>query len=288
MAIKNVSSIVFSFEGDLWKASTVDLQATRLTAMQGYETTPRISPDGKWLAFTGEQMGNTDIYVMPLSGGEVKQLTFHSAADIVSNFSWDSKTIYFTSSRYGPASAFTVDINGGTPKRLFGDHYFLMDHLIAEHPITGDIYFNDTWESNNQVARKRYKGPFNPDIQSYNIKTRTYQKHTDWVGKDFATTIDQKGSIYFISDEANGEYNLYTFSNGKKTALTQFNSSIKTPIVSANGAYVVFEKDYQLWWYNIANKKASPLNIQLFRNQILPAQKEYDVRGKIGAVLAAI
>ena len=276
--------IVFSFEGDLWKASTADLQATRLTAMQGYETTPRISPDGKWVAFTGEQMGNTDVYIMPLSGGEVKQLTFHSAADIVSNFSWDSKTIYFTSSRYGPASAYTVDINGGTPKRLFGDHYFLMDHLIAEHPITGDIYFNDTWESNNQVARKRYKGPFNPDIQSYNLKTRAYQKHTDWVGKDFATTIDQKGSIYFISDEANGEYNLYTFSNGKKTALTQFNSSIKTPIVSANGAYVVFEKDYQLWWYNIANKKASPLNIQLFRNQILPAQKEYDVRGKIGAM----
>lgn len=280
----DAQTVVFSFEGDLWKASTADLQATRLTAMQGYETTPRISPDGKWVAFTGEQMGNTDVYIMPLSGGEVKQLTFHSAADIVSNFSWDSKTIYFTSSRYGPASAYTVDINGGTPKRLFGDHYFLMDHLIAEHPITGDIYFNDTWESNNQVARKRYKGPFNPDIQSYNLKTRAYQKHTDWVGKDFATTIDQKGSIYFISDEANGEYNLYTFSNGKKTALTQFNSSIKTPIVSANGAYVVFEKDYQLWWYNIANKKASPLNIQLFRNQILPAQKEYDVRGKIGAM----
>ncbi|MFY8023782.1 MAG: hypothetical protein ACOVNO_00445, partial [Sediminibacterium sp.] len=98
----DAQTVVFSFEGDLWKASTSDLQATRLTAMQGYETTPRISPDGKWLAFTGEQMGNTDVYIMPLGGGEVKQLTFHSAADLVSNFSWDSKTIYFTSSRYGP------------------------------------------------------------------------------------------------------------------------------------------------------------------------------------------
>lgn len=280
----DAQTVVFSFEGDLWKASTADLQATRLTAMQGYETTPRISPDGKWLAFTGEQMGNTDVYIMPLNGGEVKQLTFHSAADIVSNFSWDSKTIYFTSSRYGPASAYTVGINGGTPKRLFADHYFLMDHLIAEHPTTGDIYFNDTWESNNQVARKRYKGPFNPDIQSFNLTTKAYKKHTDWVGKDFATTIDRKGAIYFISDEANGEYNLYTFNNGKKTALTDFNSSIKTPIVSANGAYIVFEKDYQLWWHNVATKKSSPLNIQLYRNQILPAQKEYDVRGKIGAM----
>lgn len=280
----DAKTVVFSFEGDLWKAATTDLQATRLTAMQGYETTPRISPDGQWLAFTGEQMGNTDIYIMPLAGGEIKQLTFHSAADQLSNFSWDSKTIYFTSSRYGPVSAYTVSINGGTPKRLFGDHYFLMDHLVAEHPISGDLYFNDTWESNNQVARKRYKGPFNPDIQSYNPKTKQYQKHTNWEGKDFASTIDQKGNLYFISDEANGEYNLYTIQNGKKTALTQFTTSIKTPVVSASGAYIVFEKDYQIWWYNVASKTASPLNIQLYRNQVLPAQKEYDVRGKITAM----
>lgn len=280
----DAKTVVFAFEGDLWKASTADLQATRLTAMQGYETTPRISPDGKWLAFTGEQMGNTDIYIMPLAGGEVKQLTFHSAADVLSNFSWDSKTIYFTSNRYGPVSAYTVSIDGGTPKRLFGDHYFLMDHLVAEHPLTGDLYFNDTWESNNQVARKRYKGPFNPDIQSYNPKTKQYQKHTNWEGKDFASTIDQKGNLYFISDEANGEYNLYTIQNGKKTALTQFTTSIKTPVVSASGNYIVFEKDYQIWWYNIATKSASPLNIQLYRNQILPLQKEYDVRGKISAM----
>lgn len=280
----DAKTVVFSFEGDLWKAATTDLQATRLTAMQGYETTPRISPDGQWLAFTGEQMGNTDIYIMPLAGGEIKQLTFHSAADQLSNFSWDSKTIYFTSNRYGPVSAYTVSINGGTPKRLFGDHYFLMDHLVAEHPISGDLYFNDTWESNNQVARKRYKGPFNPDIQSYNPKTKQYQKHTNWEGKDFASTIDQKGNLYFISDEANGEYNLYTIQNGKKTALTQFTTSIKTPVVSASGAYIVFEKDYQIWWYNVASKTASPLNIQLYRNQVLPAQKEYDVRGKITAM----
>ncbi|WP_201767617.1 DPP IV N-terminal domain-containing protein [Sediminibacterium sp. C3] len=90
----DAQTVVFSFEGDLWKASVQDGQATRLTAMQGYETAPRISPDGKWLAFTGEQMGNADVYIMPLSGGDVKQLTFHSASDQVANFSWDSKTIF--------------------------------------------------------------------------------------------------------------------------------------------------------------------------------------------------
>ncbi len=273
-------TIIFAFEGDLWKAAVKDGKATRITAMQGYESSPRISPDGQWLAFSSRQKGNADIYIMPLSGGEIKQLTFHSANDEVNNWSWDSKKIYFTSNRMGQVSGFTVNINGGTPQRLFGNHFFLLDHGLAEHP-SGDIYFNDTWESTSQIARKRYKGPFNPDIQSYNIASKQYKKHTDWEGKDFASTIDKSGKLYFISDEANGEYNLYTLENGKKTALTRFNSSIKAPVVNASGTKIVFERDYQLWLYDIASKRAEKLNISLSRNNVLPADKDYNVRGAI-------
>ncbi len=275
-------TVVFSFEGDLWKANTKDGQATRLTAMQGYETNAKISPDGKWVAFTGRQYGNADIYLMPLSGGDIKQLTYHSAGDEVNSWSWDSQKIYFVSGRNGQQSGFTVGINGGTPQRLFGDHFFLLDHGLFEHPSTGDIFFNDTWESSNQVTRKRYKGPFNPDIQSYNTKTKQYKKHTDWEGKDFATTIDKNGNTYFISDEANGEYNLYTFDkSGKKTALTKFPTSIKTPGVNANGGKIVFEKDYQLWLYDVASGRSDKLALNLLRNNVLPAEKDFDVRGNI-------
>ncbi len=273
-------TVVFAFEGDLWKASVKDGQATRLTAMQGYETSPRISPDGKWIAFSSRQLGNADVYVMPLSGGEIKRLTYHSATDEVNNWSWDSKKIYFTSNRMGQQSAFVVPLTGGTAQRLFGDHFYLLDHGIAEHP-SGDIYFNDTWESSNQLTRKRYKGPFNPDIQSFNPSTKQYKKHTDWEGKDFGITIDRSGKIYFVSDEANGEYNLYSMDAGKKTALTKFNTSIKTPLVNANGTKIVFEKDYQLWIYDVAAKKSEKLNINLVRNYVLPADKDYNVRGNI-------
>lgn len=37
-------TVVFSFEGDLWKANISDGQASRLTAMQGYETSPAFLP----------------------------------------------------------------------------------------------------------------------------------------------------------------------------------------------------------------------------------------------------
>lgn len=276
-------TVIFSFEGDLWTASVKDKQATRLTAMQGYETNPRVSPDGKWIAFTGRQYGNADVFVVPVNGGEVKQITWHSGNDEVTSWSWDSKFLYFNSGRVGQVAGFKVSAEGGTPVRVFGNYFFQYDHNLVEHPITGELFFNDTWESISQAQRKRYKGPFNPDIQSYNLKTKQYKKYTDWEGKDFAATIDKNGNIYFISDEANGEYNLYTIDNGKKKALTRFSSSIKTPMVNANGGKIVFEKDYQLWLYDVKSDKETKLDIAIIRNNILPQEKDFDVKSNISA-----
>ena len=273
--------VIFAYEGDLWKADVKSGQAARLTAMQGYETSPRVSPDGKWLAFTGRQFGNADVYVMPVNGGDIKQITYHSSNDEVTSWSWDGSSIYFNSNRMGQVAGFKVSAGGGTPKRVFGNYFFQFDHNLVEHPTSGEIFFNDTWESNNQVQRKRYKGPFNPDIQSYNFKTRQHKKYTDWEGKDFAATIDRNGNVYFISDEANGEYNLYTFDNGRKKGLTGFSSSIKTPQVNANGGKVVFEKDYQLWLYDVKTSKETRLDIAIIRNNVLPKEKDFDVRGEI-------
>jgi len=276
-------TVIFSYEGDIWKADINNPVAVRLTAMQGEETNPRVSPDGKWLAFSSNQFGNNDVYVMPLDGGDIKQLTFHDANDVVDSWSWDSKTIYFTSSRYNSFSEYKVDKNGGTPVRLFGN-YFNTIHGVFEHPKTGELFFSNTWESYLFAQRKRYKGAYNPDIQSYNPKTKTYKQYTDWTGKDFWASLDQKGDIYFISDEANDEYNLYTFINGKKTALTNFNTSVKRPFVSANGQKVVFEKDYQLYVYDVASKQSQKLKISISRNDVLPKDQEFDVRGRIEAV----
>jgi Tol biopolymer transport system component/C-terminal processing protease CtpA/Prc len=274
-------TVIFAYEGDLWKANVSDGNATRLTAMQGYETSPRVSPDGKWIAFTGRQYGNGDIYIMPVNGGDVKQITYHSANDEVTSWSWDSKSIYFNSNRMGQVAGFKVSADGGTPQRVFGNYFFQYDHNLIEHPTSGEIFFNDTWESSNQVQRKRYKGPFNPDIQSYNLKTKQHKKYTDWEGKDFGATIDKNGNIYFISDEANGEYNLYALDNGKKKELTKFSSSIKTPQVNANGGKIVFEKDYQLWLYDVKSGKESKLNVSIIRNNVLPKEKDFEVRGNI-------
>jgi len=277
----DAQTIVFSYDGDIWSVPAKGGVASRITAMQGEEINPKVSPDGKWLAFSSNQFGNNDVYVMPINGGDIKQLTFNDASDEVDNWSWDSSTIYFTSGRYNSFSSYKVGIKGGTAVRLF-DNYFNTTHHIAEAP-NGELFFNDTWESYRFTNRKHYKGAYNPDIQSYNPKTKAYKRYTDYNGKDFWTSVDQKGNVFFVSDEGNDEYNLYTFADGKKTALTSFDTSIKRPFVAANGSIVVFEKDFQLYTYHVASKKTEKVNISTSRNQILSKEQEYDVRSNISA-----
>ncbi|MEN7547238.1 S41 family peptidase [Rapidithrix thailandica] len=276
----DAQTIIFSYEGDLWKVPVNGGEATRLTAMEGEETRPNVSPDGKWLAFTGTQFGNKDVYIMPLEGGEIRQLTYHEAADEVDSWTWDSQHIYFSSSRYNQTSGYKVNLEGGTPLRLF-NHYFNFVQNVVESPITGEIFFNESWESKIFAHRKRYKGDFNPDIKSYHPNSKEFKKYTDYRGKDFAATLDKQGNLYFISDEVNGEYNLYTFSGNTKKALTKFPTSIMWPKVSANGEKVVFRKDYQIYVYDVATGKTSSPTIRIFKNVVLGKEQDYKVAGNI-------
>ena len=274
-------TIFFSYDGDIWKAASSGGTAMRITSMEGIATNPRISPDGKWLAFSNSQFGNYDIYLMPLNGGVIKRLTFHSGNDNVDSWSWDSKFIYFTSNRQDRMSTYKVNINGGTPLRVFSDDNFDYTHNAFEDPVTGEIFFDDTFESSFFENRLGYKGPFNPDIQSYNPVSHKHKTYTDWKGKDMWATVDKKGNIYFVSDEANGQYNLYTFVNGKKTPLTNFSTSVMHPFVNAAGDKVVFEKDFQLFSYNIASKKVEKIPLEVFKNNTLSTLQNLNVDGKI-------
>ena len=91
--------VVFAYAGDLWIASREGGAARRLTSHVGDEVFPKFSPDGKWIAFTGEYEGNPDVYVVSAEGGEPKRLTYHPSNDIVLGWTPDGKNILFRSDR---------------------------------------------------------------------------------------------------------------------------------------------------------------------------------------------
>ena len=277
------TQVVFCYNGDIWQVATTGGTAHRLTAMAGTESWPRISPDGKWLAFTGSLDGNANVYVMPMAGGVIKQLTFCDSSDKVDSWAWDSREIYFTSNRYNDFASFTVSKDGGTPHRLFAG-YFNNIHGISESPLDGTVYFTDTWESLRFADRKGYKGEFNPDIKTYNFTTDSFKTLTHWEGKDFDPIMDRAGTLYFISDQCDpegGVTNLYTLKDGKKVQLTDFKVSVRNPRISADDNIIVFEKGYQLFLYNIASGQTSPVNVTLFSDPTLTIATSHNVKGKI-------
>src|SRR6516165_4346800 len=93
------SDIVFTFAGDLWSVQRAGGKAKRLTTGPGDKTDPVFSPDGKWIAFTGDYDGNQDVYVIPSDGGRPKRLTYHPAPDQVLGWTQDGRRVLFRSSR---------------------------------------------------------------------------------------------------------------------------------------------------------------------------------------------
>jgi tricorn protease len=272
--------IVFSYENDLWRVDAAGGTAFRITGMNGREFSPRFSPDGRWIAFSATVDGNTNVYVVPASGGEIRQLTFHQAEDLVETWAWDSRHVYFSSDRYNMNSIYKIPVDGGTPVRIF-DHYFNLPHHLAVNPVTNDYVFTDSWESLRFPERKRYVGEHRPDLLSYNPRSREFRKITDYEGKDMWPTIDREGNLFFVSDEHNKEYNLYTIRNDRKTVLTRFETSIGRPQVSADGSRVVFEKDYQVMLFDVASGRTSTPEIRLFQANTLPIDLSFQVKGNI-------
>src|ERR1700728_2426301 len=112
----NGTLIVFSYAGDLWTVDRNGGHTSRLTTGTGIETDPVFSPDGSMIAFTGEYDGNTDVFVVPSTGGVPERLTYHPAPDAAVARTPDGKYVIFRSARESSSPRYTklfkVSVNG--------------------------------------------------------------------------------------------------------------------------------------------------------------------------------
>jgi tricorn protease-like protein len=99
----------FVYAGDIWTVNANGGEARRLTSHEGLELFPKISPDGKWIAFSAEYSGSRQVYVMPSVGGEPRQLTYYNSVgvmpprggfdDVVLDWTPDSKQVLIRANR---------------------------------------------------------------------------------------------------------------------------------------------------------------------------------------------
>ncbi len=114
--------IAFLYANDIWFANRDGSMPRRLTAQKGEKSTPMFSPDGQWIAFTGNYDGNTSVYIVPTIGGDPQRLTYHPGGDYVRGWTPDSQWVLFASSRDAPTTRYkqlyTVGVEGGLPEAL--------------------------------------------------------------------------------------------------------------------------------------------------------------------------
>ena len=159
----------------------------RLTSFQGQTANPNFSPDGRWIAFSGEYAGNFDVYIVSAEGGEPRRLTWHPGADLVEGWTPDGKSILFSSNRatWAPSGAprfWTVSTEGGveTPMTL---------PRAYQGKISADgshiaYRMNNSWDEERRNYRRRTE-----PVRSGSSIVKTYEPRFPPTGPTPKTSI---------------------------------------------------------------------------------------------------
>jgi tricorn protease len=221
--------VAFTYAGDIWIAPATGGTATRLTAHPGMEVFARFSPDGKWIAFTGQYDGDEQVYVVPATGGVPRQLTYYPArGPLTPRWGWDNqvygwtndgKAILFRSLRDSWTLAedhlYTVPMSGGPAEALPMPLAGAGDYSPDGTKLVYSPRFRDF------RPEKRYSGGMANDLWIFDLRANDAKRviagpRADrdpmWVGN----------TIYYNSD-TDGTFNIYAYdeASGKTTQVTK-------------------------------------------------------------------
>ncbi|MBI4466717.1 MAG: PD40 domain-containing protein [Acidobacteria bacterium] len=91
-------TLVFELLGDLYTLPIEGGQATRISSGPAFDSQPRYSPDGKWIAFLSDRDGAENLWIAKADGSEPKQLSKDKQAEFASP-AWTPDGTYVVVSR---------------------------------------------------------------------------------------------------------------------------------------------------------------------------------------------
>jgi len=260
--------VVFGCGGYLWSVPRDGGDARQLTT-GGHEGLPVFSPDGKWIAFTGQYDGNIDVFVMPAEGGEPRRLTWHPAADIAVGWTPDGKRILFHSGREAYADfdrLYTVAAEGGPAEVLpmwrGEEAWFSPDAArIAYVP-------NEVW----QTSWKRYRGGQTTPIYIVRLSDLALEKVTRDNSND-SHPVWFGDTVYFLSDR-NGAVTLFAYDTKSKTVKQVIeNKGLDFKSLSAGPDMLVYEQFGGIYLFDPMSGKSKTVSIRIAGD--LPATRPH-------------
>ena len=261
--------VAFTYAGDIWTAPAAGGTAVRLTAHPGVELFARFSPDGQWIAFTGQYDGDEQVYVVPASGGIPKQITYYPArGPLTPRWGWDNqvygwtgdgKSILFRSHRdtwtLGETRLFTVQMTGGPAEPL----PMLQSGAGDFSPDGGKMVYSPLFRDFR--PEKRYGGGQANDLFIFDLKTNEAKRIINhpradrdpmWVGN----------TVYFTSDR-DGTFNIYAYdvsSSAIKPVTESRNWDVRWPSTDHAGR-IVYEMNGEIQILDLKTGASRPIQI---------------------------
>ncbi len=253
--------IVFCYGGDIYLSTDAGKNVRRLTSLIGEESLPKLSPDGRQIAFTAESEGNQDVYVISAAGGSPRRLTFHPADEWVVDWSPDGKSIVFKSVAFSDLGRFnrllSIPVGGGLARPMD-----LPEADFASFNEAGDkvafcrVLFDD--------LGRGYRAGAAPVIRTYDPARRT----SEAIVADGAVNGDPLwigDRIYYVSDKgAQNRTNLWVYDLRDRAArqLTFYKDwPVRRP--SRGGDRIVFENEGRIVLFETRTESARPIPIEI-------------------------
>ncbi|MDD4149418.1 MAG: PDZ domain-containing protein [Bacteroidales bacterium] len=265
-------TIVFSYAGDLYLVAANGGVATRITSHKGYEMFPHFSPDGKAIAYTAQYDGNTEVYTIPLSGGNPTRITYTATLkrddisdrmgpnNIVMGWTPDGQYVIYRSRGKSfndfKGHTYLAPLDGGMSKQI----PLATGSWCSYSPDSKQLAFNKVFREFR--TWKYYKGGMADDIWIFDFANHKTVNITNNPAQDiFPMWVNDK--VYFLSDR-DRFMNLFVYDTKTKETnkLTSFSRyDIKFPSVGDNK--IIFENGGYIYYYDIENSQVTKLNIKI-------------------------
>jgi len=251
-------TIVFVAEGDLWKVGIDGGVATRITTHAGDEASPRISPDGTWLAFTGEYEGPTEVYVMPMEGGLPKRLTYDSSRATVAG--WKGGQVIASTTRFSTLPS--VQLTLIDPETGAREVIPLAQASDGCYDDAGETLYFTRLQFQGSVT-KRYKGGTAQNLWKFSEGAAEAVPMTaDFAGTSTAP-MWRDGRVYFACDR-DGTMEVWSMtpdSGDLKQHSKHDVFDIQSPALS--GGRIVYQHGQDLWIHDLVAGTDRELDIRL-------------------------
>jgi len=229
----------------IWLLSVENLDRRQLTwppAGNLSDVIPAFSPDGQTLAFVRLSSARvSDIYLMPIGGGEPRRLTFDDRE--IDGVAWtpEGREIVFTSDRGGGYGLWRISATGGTPERLAvgGDSDFSPrpptqgNRLAISRQGNRLAYVRSAFDTNIwRIELQQSKGRSNPPIK-FIASTNLDQ------GPQYSP--DGKRIVFESTRSGNYEIWMCDSDGANLVQLTSFDRTTGTPRWSPDGRRIAFD-----------------------------------------------